>query len=918
MSTIRTGIGLISGINTAQIVDQLISLQRAPALRLQLRINGFSAIQTGLKTLEANLISITTSVQKLGLDSTFQTFKVSNSDTGQISVTANVDAVPGTYSFQAVREVTTHQALSKGFANADVQTIGTGTLRIATGGNLHRSTLLDALNGGDGIRRGVIRITDRSGNSADIGLSNVYSVDDVLDAINNNNSTISVTAGTKDGQIVLTDTSGSTAENLSVTDLNGGHAAEDLGINKSVAADVLGGDVVFQITGDFTLDQINDGNDIRLLKGAPDIRITLTDDTVIEVNLDGSASLNDVIDKINNHDDNGGKLSASLSNGRLQLTDLSGGGGTSSFTVEDINDTSVIRQRGLDAAAAGTVITGRRLAAGINSVLLRNLRGGQGIDQLGQITLTDRAGISATLDLTSAESLDEVLEAINTAEDGIGTKLQLTARINATGTGIEVIDTSGSTASNLIIADVGAGTLAAQLGISIDAAQNSVNSGSLNHQYVNQASTLENYAPDGKGIEPGSIRIIDSAGNEDVIVISTAVKTIGDVLQRINAASGVSVLAALNETGDGFVLIDEAGGVGTLRVEEVGGGTAASLRILGDGVPGGDGKTRIQSRFAAIVDVEATDTLNDIVQKINQQAGFVTASIFDDGSSFNSKRLSLTAATSGTAGRFLIDDGGLGLNFSTRIEGRDALLRSGEDAGSGFLIASGTNSFDDIVTGLDVEVLKASDTTADVTVSLDTSKIEGAVQSFVKSYNQFIDSVKGLTKFDPETEERGVLQGQGIVLRVQRRLDSLVTRQFSSVATPIRSLIDVGIRIGADGKLDFNKDRLDEALDQNLQGVADFFLTAETGFAAKAEETIDSLTDPLTGTFANEDNALQASVDSLTKRIEALDEILLARRERLFQQFLEMEQILSRLVTQQQSIFAITPLSVNRVGAGIF
>ncbi len=63
---------------------------------------------------------------------------------------------------------------------------------------------------------------------------------------------------------------------------------------------------------------------------------------------------------------------------RLQLQDLTGGGGSSDFKVEDINDAKVVRQLGLDATAQGTTLTGNRLLAGLNSVLLRNLNGGQG------------------------------------------------------------------------------------------------------------------------------------------------------------------------------------------------------------------------------------------------------------------------------------------------------------------------------------------------------------------------------------------------------------------------------------------------------------------------------------------------------------------------------------------------------------
>jgi flagellar hook-associated protein 2 len=524
-----------------------------------------------------------------------------------------------------------------------------------------------------------------------------------------------------------------------------------------VASDSLTGNAVYTVTGDFTLAQINDGNGIQLLNGAPDISITLGDDTVLEVNLDDAATLNDVLDKINDHADNGGKLSATLVNGHLELEDLSGGGGAGVFKIENINNSSVVRQLGLDTAASGNTITGIPLLAGMNSVLLRNLRGGQGIDQLGSITLTDRTGTTATIDLSAANSLDQVLNTINSATSSGGTKLQLTARINSIGTGIEIVDTSGSTANNLVISDVGSGTLAAQLGIAVNADQTSVDSGNLALRYVNEATSIANYAPDDGIISPGSILIVDSAGNESVINISSAVKTVGDVMLRINAASEISVRAELNITGDGFVLIDDAAGSDPLRVEELGGTTAADLRLLGDAVLDGDNKYRISSRSATVIDLTAEDTLNDLVEKINDLSGFVSATVFNDGSAFNAHRLSLTSTKSGLSGGLIIDDGGLGFLFDTIVEAQDSLLLVGNSAETGFLVPSKNNTFENVITGLDVTILQADTDIAEVTVSREFSKIEKAIQSFVKSYNVFAASSKELSKFDSETGRRGVL-----------------------------------------------------------------------------------------------------------------------------------------------------------------
>ncbi|MGE3313866.1 MAG: flagellar filament capping protein FliD [Planctomycetaceae bacterium] len=908
MSGIRTGTGIISGINTQSLIDAMITLQRTQVARLESRRTGFQSTQAGIKTLDANVVSILTSVQKLGTASTFSTFKVANSDELQLAVTANSSAKAGTYKFQTLRTSSTFTATSKGFVNADQQAVGAGTLTISNGGSLSKSTLLDAFHSGEGIRRGTIRITDRAGNSADVDLTNAYTVDDVLNAINSATG-VEVTATSSGGSLVLKDTSGSSAGNLIVADLNGGHAAADLGIAGSVASSTLNGSAVYHVTGDFLLSQIDDGNRMHHLQGAPDFSITLSDDTVLEVNLDGAVTVNDVLKRINEHEGNGGKVLAELVDGRIRLTDQSGGGGSSAFAVADINNATVVRHLGLDVAAVGNEIEGGRLTAGINSVLLRNLRGGRGIDNIGSISLTDRTGTSATINLTGAESLDEVLNAINGATSGGGTKLQLTARLNSNGAGIEVIDTSGSSASNLQIADVGAGTLATQLGISVNAAQSSVNSGRLNHRYVNEATSLSKYAPDGGSVASGSIRITDSAGNQTLVDISAAVKTVGDVIQRINLATGISVHAELNETGDGFVIVDGAAGPGTLKIEEAGATTAADLRILGDGVTGGDGKQRLDSRFAAIVTIDADDTLNDVVQKINTQVGFVDASVVDDGSVFNPKRLSLLSSVSGAAGRLIIDDAGLNLSLTTSIAGQDALLRVGENAATGFLVASDSDRFTNVVPGIDVDVLQAGTTPATVTVSRDTEVVKKAISDFVTAVNKFYSSANDLTKFDPETEQRGILQGRGIVLRVESRLSTLIGQQLSGSGSAVRSLFDLGIRVGDNSTLSLNETKLKDALAANPDEVIEFFTKQTTGFADVAEEVVNSFTDPFTGALTLETNALQDSVDSLNRRIESLDAILAVRKERLVQQFAALETLLGEMQAQNTAIGGITRIT---------
>ena len=83
------------------------------------------------------------------------------------------------------RLVTSHQMITRGYTDSDTTAIGAGTITIeSAAGKLTQTVRLSSLNGGQGVQRGTIRITDRSGASADIDLTKAVDLDDVLDAIN--------------------------------------------------------------------------------------------------------------------------------------------------------------------------------------------------------------------------------------------------------------------------------------------------------------------------------------------------------------------------------------------------------------------------------------------------------------------------------------------------------------------------------------------------------------------------------------------------------------------------------------------------------------------------------------------------------------------------------------------------------------
>jgi flagellar hook-associated protein 2 len=416
---------------------------------------------------------------------------------------------------------------------------------------------------------------------------------------------------------------------------------------------------------------------------------------------------------------------------------------------------------------------------------------------------------------------------------------------------------------------------------------------------------LSDFTADGEAVDAGSFLITDSAGNQESIAISGSTSKIGDVLQRINAASIAQVTARLNDTGDGFVIEDNAGGAGTLTIEEVGGTTAADLRILGSGVVGSGGNQEISAQDQAVITVEATDTLDTLITKINDAKIGASAGFLNDGSAFNPFRLSLSSTSSGSEGSFTVDSGGLDLGFSIASEAKDALLQVGSNPATSFLIASSTNQFKDVATGVSVSVNEIGTSTASVDVTRDNSRARDSLKALVSAFNSYITTTDTLTKFDEDATKRGILQGQGIVLRVTTRLNNLINKSYFGTNDTLQGLSDLGIRTTTGGKLEFDESVFNDVIEATPDAVQDFFRDENNGVAAKFKTTLETLTDTFTGTFTNEKDGLQNSIDALEGRVEQIDAVLAIRQERLLRQFIQMETIIGQLQTQGSAIAAL-------------
>lgn len=251
---------------------------------------------------------------------------------------------------------------------------------------------------------------------------------------------------------------------------------------------------------------------------------------------------------------------------------------------------------------------------------------------------------------------------------------------------------------------------------------------------------------------------------------------------------------------------------------------------------------------AVEITIDSTnDTLEGLRDKINEEDFGVTASIIFDGSTYNLSIVAESGADNEL--EIVVDDddgldadtGGLSRFFfdSTNTTEFDALItadatdvQGGENAIltlNGINIERSSNTIDDIVEGLTLDVLKtmSASETVTITISEDKSFAEQNVRTFVESYNTFLealDPIFGSNEVENEDGDKELVVGS---LANDALAKSLLTQIRTVISSSIPGLVDseytsltnIGIRTEIDGTLSIDENDFRFAFDNRFEDV---------------------------------------------------------------------------------------------------
>lgn len=354
-------------------------------------------------------------------------------------------------------------------------------------------------------------------------------------------------------------------------------------------------------------------------------------------------------------------------------------------------------------------------------------------------------------------------------------------------TGYTVVSSTG-----LGAADVGASLASARLVTPIDlATAATVTSGAASAGALSTSITINGVTTVIDQTDPGF----------------DAVQNAAFIAQAINGNASNSVSATA--LGDGTIRLTHKipGAASVIDITDAGTGTGLTVGTTQNGT---DSSSTSSGSFK-INDVEitykATDSITTIVNRINASSAGVTA-FYDPVQD----RLRLTASQTGartmtledTQGNFLAATGLLG---ATQQLGQNALF-SIDAVNGGADLTSSTNEVSGYIPGVTLALKSASASPVTVTVTQNPQATIDTVKSFVTQFNNVLQKIEDLTKYDLETKKASVLTGDSGLRDIERQLRQLVSSAAIGATGTYRTLASIGVSFGAVGSAAGTTNRL--------------------------------------------------------------------------------------------------------------
>jgi flagellar hook-associated protein 2 len=184
------------------------------------------------------------------------------------------------------------------------------------------------------------------------------------------------------------------------------------------------------------------------------------------------------------------------------------------------------------------------------------------------------------------------------------------------------------------------------------------------------------------------------------------------------------------------------------------------------------------------------------------------------------------------------------------------------------------------------------------------------MKTFTDDFNQLVDGIGVLTKWDSSTNKGGLLLGDSTILSIQQQMYTVFNNVVPGAGRYSR-ISDVGMTLTDGAKITFDADKFSAAYATDTIGVQNLFTQKNTGLGALMDQGMTQLVDPIDGSVILQNKSLDTQMKTFNDQITSMDSLLADKKNRLEQQFANMETVLAGLQSQQSALSSLTGITTT-------
>jgi len=223
---------------------------------------------------------------------------------------------------------------------------------------------------------------------------------------------------------------------------------------------------------------------------------------------------------------------------------------------------------------------------------------------------------------------------------------------------------------------------------------------------------------------------------------------------------------------------------------------------------------------------------------------------------------------------------------------------------NGLNIERASNSIDDIIPGVTLNLKSTTATNANISVIEDKSSLRETLDIFVETINSFSAVASDLTNEGGENDYSGSLSSdKSFVNLVSRQIKNLIDKTSSTPAGGLSSLRDLGLSFNLSGDIYLDEKIYDSVISTNYRSAVTM-LTADTetqsrydasnkGLSLDASIELDNLVGT-SGSITRQSKSAQDKVDEYAEQLLELEQKLLNLQQKYIKQFAAMESLVQR------------------------